>query len=241
MSAPETAPAAAEQASTVNGSTELDGVLDAITSPASEPANPIPPHWQKVLGEQAQELGELRKWRREMEQVKTAPVEEPVTAGFDWSEPDTSLTRLTAKMKESLRAELRAEIEPEIAPARNAALAHNLMNESMLAQTLLSNPEVVESLKQIQTNPDLASRYMDLSTVRMKAALFDQANERAVMRARGAAAAKANRPENGGIVVPATPVTTAIPKVAPEPPKNMQEAVAAFGAAIAAHEGARNL
>lgn len=238
----ETAPAAPE-GSTADGSTDLDNMLDAVATPDPEPK----PNYllsPELFARQAEELGSSRARIKELEArlspAASAPAA-PATEDFDWSNPTASLNRVLETERKRIRDEIMGEVNPQIAPARDAMMVQNLMASSPLAASLLGNPEVVNRLKQIATNPDLMLEYADIGRVRLEAALFRAATERQILRSKGAAAMKVGRPENAGAVSPALAATAAAPAPRPETPKGMDEAWKAFGAGVAALPGSRSI
>jgi len=235
--------AAAAPASTEASPDAVDAMLDAVTAPAPEPAKPDYLHSPELIARQAQELGELRAYKKAQEAAKTATTvaATPVGAEFDWSNPEASLQRLLDARMDAEREKLRAEFEPQVAPARDMMVVQQLMQDSPLAQTLLSRPDVVERLKQIATNPDLGAQYADGTRTRLMAALFSIASERAALRSQAVASVKANRPENAAVASPAVASAAAVAQPAPEIPKGMDAAMDAWGKAVMSLPGARNL
>jgi hypothetical protein len=240
--APEVAAATASEEST-GASPDLDQMLDTVVSPDPEPK----PNYllsPELFARQAEELGSLRARNREMESRLTSAAPAPTAAApedFDWSNPTASLDRVLETRDKRLREKILDEVNPQIAPARDAMMVQQLAASSPLAASLLGNSEVVERLKQIAGNPDLMRGYEDIASVRLRAALFDAASNRAVMRSKALTAAKASRPENAGATSPAVAATAAAPAQRPETPKGMDEAWKAFGAGVAALPGSRSL
>ena len=240
--ATETPASPAPQGST-GESPELDQLIDAVASPDPEPK----PNYllsPELFARQAEELGSLRARTKELEATLThaAPAAAaPAPEDFDWSNPTASLNRVLETERKRLRDEIIGEMTPQIAPARDAMMVQQLTASSPLAASLLGNPDVVNHLKQIASNPDLMRGYEDIASVRLRAALFDAASNRAVLRSKALSAVKASRPENAGATSPAVAATAAAPAQHAETPKGMDEAWKAFGAGVAALPGARSL
>jgi hypothetical protein len=240
--ATETTAPAASQESTADGSTDLDQMLDNVASPDPEPKPYLLS--PELFARQAEELGSLRARNKEMESRLTSAAPAPTAAApedFDWSNPTASLNRVLETERKRIRDEIMGEVQPQIAPARDAMMVQQLAANSPLAASLLGNADVVNHLKQIASNPDLMRGYEDIASVRLRAALFDAASNRAVLRSKALAAVKGNRPENAGAQSPAVAATAAAPAQRAETPKGMDEAWKAFGAGVAALPGSRSL
>lgn len=179
---------------------------------------------RKTIGRQGRELGELRKLRETME---ASQQDNASVATEDYAELFTDPKGFLDKLETRMEKKILSRVDPELRSVRETRAVNSLAGNNALVQEILSNPKMVNRLKEISEDPDALAMLESAEQNKISAAVLMVAGELfGKQKSDVKNAPKPKRPENAGMASPKGDDLAPAGKTK-EPPKakNMDEAI----------------